>query len=348
MKLDVEDIELLFIGKKDETFLTMKKLLKDTQALNYSITQNNNLGAIKKLIKAHAYSVYLIDYENGERDVFELLTAVKPASHKEIFIILADNFDRKTESEVIKVGADDYLVKNKLTAELLQRSIIYGLNRKYAERQKIRHLIELNQAKDEFIAVASHQLRTPASGVKQYLGILLTGLAGDLSKKQLRVIEKAYKSNEKEFKELFNLDEFMKDLIADAKLFLVKESQAIRCDDVRVKVFSDRLALRLALTNLIENASKYSKKDDEIRIAIDETDSKVVISVADQGVGIAAKNLDKVFEKFVRIEDNQQLIEGSGLGLYIVKTIIKELDGEVKIESELGKGTVVKVVLPKA
>lgn len=70
------------------------------------------------------------------------------------------------------LGVSDYLVKGAFDAELLSRSLEYALGRKQAEAQRLQHLIELNQAKDDFISVASHQLRTPATGVKQYIGML--------------------------------------------------------------------------------------------------------------------------------------------------------------------------------
>src|SRR5690606_13132976 len=136
------------------------------------------------------HDIYLIDYQLGEHTGLELLQLAEPGKRPEPFILLTNSSDQRVEKQAMKLGASDYLVKDVFDSDLLSRTLSYALGRKQAEAHRLQHLIELNQAKDEFISVASHQLRTPATGVKQYIGMLLEGMFGDLTPTQKTILSK--------------------------------------------------------------------------------------------------------------------------------------------------------------
>ncbi|MCP4156406.1 MAG: HAMP domain-containing histidine kinase, partial [bacterium] len=109
----------------------------------------------------------------------------------------------------------------------------------------------------------------------------------------------------------------------------------------------DRDALRLILLNLIENALKYSKKERFLSINLSADNRYCALVVADKGMGIPAKELDSIFHRFHRVEnENVKALEGSGLGLFLVQHAVKAHDGSIKVNSIIGKGSSFTVRLP--
>jgi signal transduction histidine kinase len=246
------------------------------------------------------------------------------------------------------------------------------LQRKLSEAQRVQQLMEINRSKDEFIALASHQLRTPATAVKQYVGMILEGYAGEVTPEQERFLRSAYESNERQI-------QVVNDILRVAKLDLKKiilKKQNIdmvdlvqsivhdlmshfkgRDQDVTVKTSTDRIFvpadteyIRMALSNIVDNASKYTPEGKKVSISIhDSPDGSVEIAVRDQGVGITEKDMEKLFKKFSRIDNPLSVkVGGTGLGLYWAKEIIELHGGTISVTSSVNKGTTFTVRLPYA
>lgn len=241
---------------------------------------------------------------------------------------------------------------------------------KMAEEQRS-HLIALNKAKDEFISLASHQLRTPATGVKQYVGMLLEGFAEDLTPSQRSLLEVAYSSNERQIalindllevarvdagkvrlhKEPVNLVPLMKDIIQEQKSTFDGRRQTIEfhCPHATVMAVIDSARIRMALENLIDNASKYTPEGKKITItlAIDNRLKQVRVRIMDQGVGIASDDLPKLFHKFTRLDNPlSTTISGNGLGLYWAEKIVRLHGGTIEVQSKVDHGSTFTVQLP--
>lgn len=230
-------------------------------------------------------------------------------------------------------------------------------------------LTSLNKAKDEFVSLASHQLRTPATGVKQYLGMLLQGFVGGLDERQEDIIQKAYDSNNRQIeivndllkvaqvdagkielqKEPVVIVELIEDIV-DEQSEAIKDRQqhlTINKPDEPVRLLADSERLRMALENLVDNASKYTPQKGKITISIKASKKDVQIKVADTGVGIKAEDMVQLFQKFSRISNELSLkVSGSGLGLYWTKKIINLHGGKIKVRSKVGEGTEFLVILP--
>jgi PAS domain S-box-containing protein len=228
----------------------------------------------------------------------------------------------------------------------------------------------LNNVKDEFVSLASHQLRTPATGIKQFLGLVLEGYAGPLNEQQLAYIQKAYDNNERQI-DLVNsllrtaqidagkviLEKSFVDLrsIIDEVVDGMREIFIARRQDVEVReahplanIYIDPVRTRMMLENLIDNASKYTDVGGRITITLSETKSYADISIQDTGVGIAEKDMKRVFDKFNRIPNKlSDTVGGTGLGLYWAKKIIALHKGTIKVRSQEGVGTEFLVRLPK-
>ncbi len=230
---------------------------------------------------------------------------------------------------------------------------------------------ELAQAKDDLLSIASHQLRTPATGVKQYIGMLLEGYAGKITPKQRQLLKEAYSSNERQ---LGIIDEILHVARIDTgRLVLQTERLKIRdlidqslrdhAADIKAKkqviltsfpkkilyANGDPQYVRMAVDNIISNAIKYTPEHGTITVKIKRHGDFAAVSVADTGVGIARDDLDKLFQKFSRISNElSRQTAGSGVGLYIAKQIIEMHGGTITAESEEGQGTTFTFMLPLA
>lgn len=231
-------------------------------------------------------------------------------------------------------------------------------------------LLALNTAKDEFISLASHQLRTPASIVKQYVGMLLQGYAGDVPLKQREFLQIAYDNNQRGLEivddllkvarvdagrvELrrtpTDLTKFLHEIVEEYEGTFAARKQhlVLQAPNRAVVANVDAGRLRMVLENLIDNAAKYSKARKTTTVTLKAGQSQVVVSVADQGVGIATKDLPKLFQKFSRIDNALSMLEvGTGIGLYWAKKIIDLHNGTLEVKSELHKGSTFFITLPK-
>jgi PAS domain S-box-containing protein len=225
-------------------------------------------------------------------------------------------------------------------------------------------------AKDEFISLASHQLRTPATLVKQYINMLIDGLFGELNNVQIEALQKANDGNERELKivedllkvaqidagkvalnkSYIDINNLIKQIIAEYKERLEKKDQKIiyDTDSVPVIAHADPSLIRTVIENLIDNASKYMFEKGTIIISCEGSDESAVFSIRDEGVGISKKEMPKLFQKFSRLSNDLSVkVGGNGLGLYWVKKVIDLHASKITVSSTPGKGTTFTVTLPK-
>ena len=229
--------------------------------------------------------------------------------------------------------------------------------------------VKLDRAKDEFISLASHQLRTPATGVKQYLTMVLEGYVGDITDAQRRFIQTANDSNDRQLriiddilkvaaadagnlvltKEKVDLVQLTKMVIAEQSSKFNRKNQVVTFNPSAAKIIAevDKSAFRMVLDNLTDNAHKYTYNGKRIDIYIRKYRHRVVIAIKDQGTGIPKKDIGKLFNKFTRLKNPLSVSSGgTGLGLYWVKQILTLHNGEIKVVSTPGKGTSFIISVP--
>jgi signal transduction histidine kinase len=227
----------------------------------------------------------------------------------------------------------------------------------------------LNQVKDEFISLASHQLRTPATGVKQYIGLLLQGFLGELPEEQREVLEKAYASNERQIelindllrvaqidagkivlkKAAVNITDLVNDVVAEQRDSFQKRCQQIEVVTPSRPVIAhvDSRRFRMVIDNLVDNASKYTPDRGNIDVSLDLIDGYLCVCVSDDGVGIKDEDIARLFTKFTRIGNMlSDEVGGSGLGLYWANKVVQLHSGYIEVESKVGKGTKFMVTIP--
>lgn len=232
-------------------------------------------------------------------------------------------------------------------------------------------LVEVNAAKDEFISLASHQLRTPATGVKQFIGMLLDEYFGKVTAEQRSILEYAYESNERQLevindllkvaqvdagklvlsKQKTDVAAMLEDVMQEQRAQFAARKQRVLLDRPEEPVYAsiDASRIRMVIENLIDNASKYTPDGKRIKVTVNHISSKneVVVKIKDEGVGIAEEDIPKLFQKFSRLENPLSIqVGGTGIGLYWAQKIIDLHEGSIKIHSKLNKGTTFTVRIP--
>lgn len=220
---------------------------------------------------------------------------------------------------------------------------------------------ENDQRKDEFLSIASHELKTPLTSIKAFNQLMARSEPeGKLSKFLDKSAEHIFrlerliadlldvtKINAGQLR--YNFEEFpIREVLLHAKEnFQYNDTHEIMVEnsaDVIVK--GDRFRLEQVLDNLIGNAIKYSPKADRVVISSTCDDDNLIVSVQDFGIGIEAEKIDKLFDRYYRVDNTAMRFEGLGLGLYISNEIIKRHQGNMWIESEPGKGSTFFMKLP--
>ena len=361
-------IKILLIDDDADDALLFRHAVKKIPDGNFVVEWVDDFQTGRTKIAENTHDVYVIDYQLGAENGTRLLREFDVVQREQPFIMLTGAADGTREKEAMKLGAADYLIKGAFDEQLLSRVIRYSIQRKILEAQRIEHLIEVNRSKDEFIAVASHELRTPATAVKQYIGMVTDGFAGDISESQRNFLQRAYESNERQLRiiddilrvarldldtlslNLVKLDvgQALRGIVKDLADVTKERDQKIKLELAKSPsyIYADELYLRMALANIIENASKYSEAGD-IDVSVRKIDDMVTIAVRDNGVGIDEKDIEKLFVKFSRIHNPLSIQRGgTGLGLYWTREMISLHQGRIDVESALGKGSTFTVTLP--
>lgn len=252
--------------------------------------------------------------------------------------------------------------------ETLQKKIDIATSELRATNEK---LMKLDETKDEFISMASHQLRTPLTSIKGYISMVLEGDAGKITDRQRALLTESFASSERmvhlisDFLNVSRLQtgKFMIDAsptnLADvvagevASIQRMAEGRDINIEFRKPKVFPvlniDENKLRQVMMNLIDNAIYYSPMGSTIEVKLVRYDGEVRFEVHDQGMGVPLDVQHRLFTKFFRADNaRKQRPDGTGIGLYLAKKVITEQGGDIIFSSKPGKGSVFGFRLPIA
>jgi two-component system phosphate regulon sensor histidine kinase PhoR len=231
----------------------------------------------------------------------------------------------------------------------------------------ITELRRLEKVRKDFVANVSHELRTPITAIRGYAETLRSGAIADRENAP-QMIEIIHRQSER-------LSELVEDLLELSRLeakelelakapvrLQVAATRAV--DGVRPKAhekgiaialsippslvtLADERALEQVLLNLLDNAVKYTPPGGQVEVAAEQSGERCVIRVRDTGIGIEAKHLSRIFERFYRVDKGRSRdMGGTGLGLAIVKHLVTALGGELKVSSQPGRGSTFVVLLP--
>ncbi len=225
---------------------------------------------------------------------------------------------------------------------------------------------EVQKRKDDFLSIASHELKTPLTSIMGFTQILTKKLS-TLSREQVeeylkkinKYLDKSYRlvfelleiskiqSGRIQFnKEFFDIQELAKVVVGEMQI-MCPYHQLILHSTGTVMVYADRNRVGQVFINLISNAAKYSPPGTSIIIEINEREEVIEVSVHDFGIGIPAEERPHLFQRFYRINESPTSVDGLGIGLYISNAIILRHGGTMGVESEEGKGSTFHFTLPK-
>lgn len=309
---------------------------------------------------------------------FNLEVGLKPFNINDQLFVMAMVIDislrKQKEQELLNVN-------NQLERKVQERTIalkesIISLEEEVEKRKKIEHKIkeslrkerELNELKTKFLSLVSHEFKTPLSGI-----LTSTSLIGkykesdqqDKRDKHLKTIHSKVKylnnilddflsverleTGKVNYKiTTFPLSKVINEVVYNSNM-LLKEGQKINYPDGidAIELHFDEKVLELVLTNLVNNAIKYSAEDTIIDILVQLQDKILIIEVKDQGIGIPDNEKKFIFNRYFRAE-NALLNQGTGIGLNIAQNHLENLGGAITFESKQNKGSVFKIEIPLA
>ena len=306
-------------------------------------------------------STYL---ESGERYVIAFIIDITHRKEIEKSMVRQQEQLEHVSNEMRRLNAE-------LEAKVEERTIILkeALQRLEQSQEELSEALDkerqLNEIKSRFVSMASHEFRTPLSTVLSSASLLTKYKDAEDQPKRERHIEKI-KASVKQLNDIledflslgkldegkvavsvneFSLNDLIQDVIEEMK-GLAKDKQKIvySMNDGEL-IATDKKLLRNVLINLISNAIKFSGEESSVWVNSNVTNGTASISVKDEGIGISDDDQIHLFSSFFRGK-NVLNIQGTGLGLHIVKRYMDLLDGEVNLESQLGKGTTITIKIP--
>lgn len=339
-----------------------------------------NVEAVKDGIEALAAArratpdLILSDVMMPNMNGFELLSEIRndDSSIRHIpVILLSARAGEEASIEGLEKGANDYLVKPFSARELIAR-VRTQLEIKHTRQDNTRlreaeetlktrneELQKINNDLDNFIYTASHDLKSPVSNLEGLFNMLLSKIELDDKLLRLKVMIEAsfarfkntitalteiakVQKEDAEDLEVVKFSDTVEEVKSDIKEQIEKYDAQIQAEFTVEQIRFSRKNLRSILYNFITNAIKYSdlQRRPVVKIATEKEDDFVVLTIADNGLGIPLENQNKIFQMFKRLHDH---VEGTGVGLYIVKRIVDNAGGKIEVESEEGKGTAFKV-----
>src|SRR6185436_14309379 len=332
---------------------------------NRSMGANRDLFALKKNGEQFPVEISLSHYRKGD-ELFVIAFIVDITLRKKV----EENLVKK-QNELEKVTFEIRKLNTEREKKVDERTHILkeALEKLEHSQTELHEALEkekqLNEIKSRFVSMASHEFRTPLSAVLSSAALISKYTKEEDQEKRDKHIGRIKDSVKnlndilEDFLSLGNLDEGR--INADPTEFNLKEMITETLNEVKVvlkpgqkfnfkyegneRVNSDKKLLRNILINLISNAAKFSEEDSPITISAKSDNEKNAISVTDKGIGISKKDQEHLFTMFYRAS-NVTNIQGTGLGLHIVKRYLDLINGTVNLQSTLGKGTSINITFP--
>ena len=335
-----------------------------------------------RLYASTRYDVLLVDHNLPDMYGPELLGVLQEENDELAppAIVLTAEGGLEAARSAIKANAYDFIPKYRVNSGSLARSMDntitkYRLMSSNASRAKQLEqlnviLNEKNREINEFYQTISHEVKTPLSATREFISILRDGIVGEVSAQQIEILEHALAGCDQLAAHLNDLVELTR--LDAKKIILRKETVSIKriltrsiascaraaedngvvlmqdLGDIDLELQADENRITQVLSNIINNAVKYSEEGSAVLIGVQRVKDVVCFSISDTGCGIADENLKNIFQRLYQVNDFSHEYSGAGLGLglSISKEIVALHNGEIEVESSLGEGTAFYIRLP--
>lgn len=366
---------ILIVDDKIENITALKKILESHQFQVDSALSGQE--ALRKILRT-PYELVILDVQMPDMDGFEVAEAISGFSKTSkipIIFLSAVSISKEFITKGYDSGGHDYLVKPfdpdilvlkirtfiKLYRQANALSIMQLNLMEEIEQRKI-----AESKKDEFISIASHELKTPLTSVKGYMQLAERSLQGDEKDSALKFLNRSSSQINKldtligELLDIskmasgkldFNFSDFRFEPFLDNVIDVFQRSNPewhiVRSGYADVMIHGDNMRLEQVLLNYLSNAIKYSKGSDKVYIHVETLPgNEIRVSVKDDGIGISKEDQANLFEKFYRVAQSSNKYQGLGIGLYICSEIIRCHQGSYGVESEPGQGSTFYFTLP--
>jgi len=314
--------------------------------------------------KAAPFDVILLDLRLADSTLDQTLPRMMAAAPELPIIVLTSLEEFDFAVKLVQQGAQDYIVKSDVSAELLSRAIYYAIERKRNQRELLRYAAELertNRELDQFTRVVSHDLKSPLVLIQMELSALQKACrsesatwaehidsALDTANRMQHLIDgllRYARFGERTVPaQDVDCSEVLRQVLCELRPTL-EESRAQVTSDTLPQVWGDATRLAQVFQNLLVNAVTYhGDQPPRVHVSSEFHDPDWVFSVKDQGVGIAAEDRERVFDVFIRLHEED--VPGTGVGLSICKRVVESHGGRIWLDSALGKGTTFYFTLP--
>lgn len=389
----------MLVEDTEDDYLITSKFLKKLDCVDVIVTWCQSSSEALKICQSESFDMFIFDYQIDEMSGVELAQKVKEITKSQTTklstpsIILTSVVDQDVAIEAMHVGVDDFVAKSHLSSACLERALSNVLSKHRLKEKVARKTIKIQQINEElekaniklemtnqqllkrndeigrFYQTVSHELKTPLTSIREFISIILDGIAGPINKDQEEYLTIAFGGCKQMVLYINDLLDVTR--LDNQKLTLEKKSQSV--EDVinqvvafmapKIKVNQIHLSvdvephlpllefdadrIKQVLMNMISNALKFTQTDGSLAIKSWPSAGCVNITVSDTGKGIHKNDLPHIFDRLYQVEDSERMSQhGLGLGLYICKEIIKLHDGDISVESDLGDGTTFKITLP--
>ncbi len=356
--------------------------------------------ALKSLVDE--YSAALVDYLEGGGEA-ALLRAYQigrtalgdglgvlevAALHQEALVTAVLQMLAPADSARTAARASEFFAESLAPFEMSQRgiqeanAILRDINKELEERVQLilrdyKHARDqldeqrrMERLKNEFISIVSHELRTPLTSIHGALGLINTGLGGELQPRARQLVDVAYRNSQRLVRLVDDILDLQK-IESGAMAFqlhplevrpLLEQSieanqsyagrlgvaLALAGAPAGVRVYGDADRLMQVMTNLLSNAAKFSPPGESVRVAAQRLDGAIRVSVTDRGPGIPEEFKERIFQKFAQADSSTTRDKGgTGLGLSITKAIVERLGGTIDFETDPATGTTFRFDLPE-
>jgi len=365
---------ILIVDDKPENLVSLRGFLEHN---NFEVEEaSSGEEALRKVLKK-IYSLIILDVQMPGMDGFEVAETIldySKAKDTPILFLSAVNIDKEFITRGYQSGAVDYITKPFDPDILLLK--VKTFNRLFEQtnqlkqvqkslKREIEHRKDLEKKKDEFISIASHELKTPLTSMRGYIQ-LLERLINKENNKDLKIYISKVSSQINKLGDLvsdlldisnmesgkmklnirpFSFEDMLNNSVDNIQQIFPNHI-IVRKGSANIIYPGDEMRLEQVIVNYLTNAIKYSPDKLEIEIESIVDENWLEVRVTDHGIGISKELQEQLFEKFFRVEESSNRFQGLGIGLFICQEIIQRHGGICGVESKLGEGSTFFFKLP--
>tara|TARA_B110001454_G_C12723220_1_gene435934 strand:+ start:17253 stop:18872 length:1620 start_codon:yes stop_codon:yes gene_type:complete len=375
-------INVVLVDDDQDDYFLIQSLLNEVKGTKYNLSWVSDSTSGIESLKNQSADVYLVDYRIDYRTGLDILDEIKKYDVKKCIILLTGQGNRDVDVIAMNKGASDFLSKDQITPQLLERSIRYCIKRaidqeKIEENQKLksekRAMESSSRAKSAFLANMSHEIRTPLSAILGFTDLALESNEPTEIKDFLKFIKRNGESALQLINDILDLSKIeadhiqivedffdwrklLSEIVQDLRSKYLSKPVSVSLEyDTGIPQFlkSDPLRVRQIVNNILGNAIKFTERGSIKILCLKKNVNDVpffIIDVEDTGPGITLSNQEKLFHPFEQGDVSlSRKHGGTGLGLDLSKKLAQKLKGDVVLlKSQVDKGSTFRISLPYA